>query len=346
VKYLPSQLATYLPDGEAQGNVRALVRYLAFLIGVIAVYSVLFHVIKLHVEGEQHSWITGLYWTLTVMTTLGFGDITFHSDVGRVFSILVLLSGVVLLLIMLPFTFIRFFYAPWLEARVRLQAPRQLPPETRGHVVICALDAIAPALIARLRLRDVPYCVIEPDAALAARMHGDGVTVVTGDVDSRETYERVRVTQACLVLANREDTTNTNIVLTVREVARDVPVAAVADDEDAIDILELSGATNVLPLKHRLGEMLAHRINTGHAQAHVIGEFHGLQVAEFPVHNTGFAGKRIRDLRLRDALGINVIGVWERGRLVGWGRTRCSRTAASRWWWARAPRSRPSTSCS
>ena len=55
------------------------------------------------------------------MTTLGFGDITFTSDIGRLFSIVVLLSGVVFLLVMLPFLFIRLFYAPWLEARVRLR---------------------------------------------------------------------------------------------------------------------------------------------------------------------------------------------------------------------------------
>jgi len=28
------------------------------------------------------------------MSTLGFGDITFHSDLGRLFSIVVLLSGI------------------------------------------------------------------------------------------------------------------------------------------------------------------------------------------------------------------------------------------------------------
>jgi hypothetical protein len=50
------------------------------------------------------------------MTTLGFGDISFTSDIGRIFSVVVLLSGVVLLLVMLPFLFIRLFYAPWLEA--------------------------------------------------------------------------------------------------------------------------------------------------------------------------------------------------------------------------------------
>jgi voltage-gated potassium channel len=73
----------------------------------------------LYAEGRYHSWITGVYWTLTVMTTLGFGDITFASDIGRFFSIIVLLSGIVLLLILLPFMFIRLFYAPWLEAQVR-----------------------------------------------------------------------------------------------------------------------------------------------------------------------------------------------------------------------------------
>jgi hypothetical protein len=102
---------------------------------MVTVYAVLFHLIIVHIEGQQHSWITGLYWTLVVMTTLGFGDITFTTDIGRLFSILVLLSGVVFLLVMLPFLFIRLFYAPWLESRVRLRAPREVPPGTSGHVI-------------------------------------------------------------------------------------------------------------------------------------------------------------------------------------------------------------------
>jgi voltage-gated potassium channel len=116
-------LAYLTTDHEARANLRALAGYLRFLGLLVAVYAVLFHVIKLNVEHEQHSWITGLYWTLVVMTTLGFGDITFTSDIGRLFSILVLLSGVVFLLVPLPFLFIRLFYAPWLEARLRRIGP-------------------------------------------------------------------------------------------------------------------------------------------------------------------------------------------------------------------------------
>ena len=42
-------------------------------------------------EGRSYSWITGFYWTLTTMSTLGFGDITFTSDIGKIFSVVVLL---------------------------------------------------------------------------------------------------------------------------------------------------------------------------------------------------------------------------------------------------------------
>jgi len=82
---------------------------------LITTYSVLFHFL-MEYEGRRFTWITGLYWTLTVMSTLGFGDFTFTSDLGQVFSVIVFLSGVLMLLITLPFTFITFFYAPWLEA--------------------------------------------------------------------------------------------------------------------------------------------------------------------------------------------------------------------------------------
>jgi voltage-gated potassium channel len=171
MKFLTSQLSYFVNERQTRQNLFALLKYLLFLAGVIGLYSVLFHVIMAYVEGQEHSWITGLYWTLTVMSTLGFGDITFSSDLGRFFSIVVLLSGIVLLLIMLPFAFIRYFYAPWLEAQIRSQAPREAPPDTTGHVVICKYDSITPGLIRKLDLNHIPYYVIEPDPVVAARMY-------------------------------------------------------------------------------------------------------------------------------------------------------------------------------
>ena len=139
--------------------------------------------------------------------------------------------------------------------------------------------------------------------------------MIAGENDSRVTYERSRTPRARMVVANCEDTVNTNITLTVREVAPDVHIAAIVEEDDSVDILKLSGATTVLPLKHQLGEYLANRVDTGRAEAHVVGSFRGVQVAELPVRDTLLAGTTVRDTRLRELTGLSVVGLWERGRL-------------------------------
>jgi voltage-gated potassium channel len=315
MKFLISQFSYLVTDREQRGNIRALLRYLAFLAALITTYAVIFHIIKLNVEGEQHSWMTGFYWTLVVMSTLGFGDITFTSDTGRFFSIIVLLSGVVFLLVMLPFLFIRLFYAPWLEARVRQRAPREVPEKMAGHVIIVEYDAIAIGLIERLKIDQIPYCVIEPDVVRAGRLMSDGVFIIAGESDSSTTYQSARASAARLVLANCSDTANTNITLTTREVAPDVPVVAIAEEEDAVEILRLAGATTVLPLKAQLGEYLANRVSAGRAEAHVIGGFRELRIAELPARDTPFVGMTVRDTHLRHRTGLSLVGFWERGRL-------------------------------
>jgi voltage-gated potassium channel len=315
MKYLSSQLGFLFAEGETRANLSALLKYFAFLVLLVTAYAVLFHLIMARIEGQQHSWITGFYWTLVVMTTLGFGDITFTSDVGRLFSIVVLLSGVVFLLVMLPFLFIRQFYAPWLESRMRLRAPREVRPDMAGHVIITEYDAIAVGLVERLRDAGIPYFIVEPDPAKAARFVAEDMSVVAGENDSRATYERLHTPAARLVVANCEDTVNTNITLTVREVAPDVHIAAVVEEEDSVDILQLSGATTVLPLKRQLGESLANRVDTGRAEAHVMGSFRSVQIAELPVHDTPLAGQLVRDTRLRERTGLSVVGLWERGKL-------------------------------
>lgn len=316
MKFITSQLLSFLIPASVRPNLRALASYSLLLVATVALFAAGFRLIMYHVEGQEHSWVTGVYWTLTVMTTLGFGDITFHSDLGRLFSLVVLLTGVVLLLIVLPFVFIRFFYAPWMESRMRFHAPRAVPPGTQGHVILCSLDSLATALMTRLRLHGIPHFVIEPDPVKAVQLHIDGVPVVTGRVEDRATYEALEVAQARMVVANCVDTINTNITLTIRDLSPHVPIAAVAEHEQSIDLLELSGANHVLPLKLRLGENLANRVNAGHLHCHVVGRMGDLLIAEFPVHNTPLVGRSLRDVQLRESFGLNVVAVWERGRLV------------------------------
>lgn len=302
----------FVQDRPTRINLLALFRLLALVSIVIAVYSILFHYI-MEYEGRSYSWITGLYWTLTVMSTLGFGDITFQSDLGRLFSAWVLLSGVFFLLILLPFTFIEFFYAPWMRAQEAARAPRQLPEETSGHAVLTRFDAVTRTLIDKLTQYQYSYVIIIPDLTEALRLHDMGYQVMLGDLDDPKTYRMAQVEQAQFVAATGSDQVNTNVAFTVREISGTVPVIGVANTHASVDILELAGCSNVLELGEIMGRALARQVVEDATQAHVIGQFDDLLIAEASARETSLVGKTLAETDLRVRTGINVLGVWERG---------------------------------
>ena len=246
MKSLPLVLST-VSAPLRQRNVRLLLVLLGIFALLVAAFSTVFHVL-MEREDQSHSWATGVYWTLVTMTTLGFGDITFESDSGRVFSVVVLLSGTIFLLVLLPFTFIQFVFLPWMSLRDASRAPRQVPPEMSGHLVLTGLGPIEDALVRRADQVGVPYVLLAGDREEALRLHDRGYRVMVGDLDDPEAYRLARVEAAALVAATRTDTTNTNIAFTVRELSRQVPIVATATSPASIDILQLAGADAVLQL--------------------------------------------------------------------------------------------------
>jgi voltage-gated potassium channel len=226
----------------------------------------------------------------------------------------VLLSGVTFLLVLLPFTFIQFVFVPWMERRAAARAPRCLPPETAGHLVLTGLGPIEDALIRRAERAGVPYVLLVAELEEALRLHDQGYRVMVGLLDDPDAYRAARVPAAALVAATRADTTNTNIAFTVREISTEVPVIATASAAASVDILELAGADEVLQLGVILGRMMAQRILGTDARTHVVGSLAGLSIAEAGVTGSPLVGQTLAEAGIRKRVGLSVIGVWERGR--------------------------------
>ncbi len=306
-------ILSYLATPQARRSYRILGWMLGLLVVIVAGYSAIFHEL-MDREGQHHSWPTAVYWTLVTMSTLGFGDITFQSDLGRTFSVIVLLSGSAFILVLLPFTFIQFVFLPWMESSQRARAPRQVPPEVRGHVVLTGTGPIESALILRLARAGIPYVSLVGDIDEAIRLHDEGFSVMVGDLDDPEAFRAAGVDRAALVAATRADTTNTNIAFTVREISESVAVVATADSEASVDILELAGCDQVLRLGEMLGTALARRVLVPDGRCQVIGEFGELLIAESTAPEP-LVGTPLLDSGLRQRTGLTVAGVWQRGRL-------------------------------
>jgi voltage-gated potassium channel len=264
-------------------------------------------------ENQEHSWITGFYWSLTVMSTLGFGDITFHSDLGRLFSILVLLTGIILLLVLLPFTFIQFFYSPWIEAQNKSRSPKELPASINDHVIITSFNDITQSLVYKLNSYGVEYVILMDDLNKALDLYDLDYKVGYGVIDDPITYKKMRVDQAAMVFASSTDEINTNIAFTVRDISKKCDIVTTADSSDSIDILKLAGSNLVLEPRKMIGDAFARRVLGGNAAASYIGEFESLIIAEAPAMGTPMIGKTLPELQLRNKVGVNVIGFWDHG---------------------------------
>lgn len=280
---------------------------------LFVLYGILFHYI-MQFEGQEYSWLTGFYWALVTMTTLGFGDIVFTTDLGKLFSMVVLFSGVLFLLVLLPFTFIEFFYAPWLRAQNQARAPKQVPDGTSGHIIITNLDVVTDALIKKLDAYKIKYFLLEPDLQKALELSDQGYSIIHNDRVDYHTYENLNVKNAIMVVATGTDTNNTNITFTVREFSPDVKIVATASSSDSVDILQMAGANHVLQMGEVLGRSLARRTLGGNARVHVIGHIDKLVIGEATVQGTPLIGKSLKDSKIRENLGVNVVGVWERGK--------------------------------
>jgi Trk K+ transport system NAD-binding subunit len=312
MKILLTQVSYLIKNKPDRRNLKLLLKLSLVLLVIVLCFTIIFHLLMLR-EGRDFSWITGFYWTLTVMSTLGFGDITFTSDWGRFFSIVVLITGMLFLLILFPFTFINFFYAPWMNAQEQSRVPRFLPEDFKGHVILTQFDPVTEALIKKLNRIQFPYVVLVQDFAEGLRLREMNINVMLGDMEDPQTYIKLNVKHAALVATTAKDIVNTSVAFTVRGISESVPIIATCNFEASEDILQLAGANHVLRLGEIMGLFLARRASGGDATAQVIGKFEELNIAEASVAGSSLVGKRIGESRLREKVGVSILGVWERG---------------------------------
>lgn len=304
-----------LKTNEKSNNILILIRFLLFLLLLITGYATIFHIIMVKYEGVSYSWVTGIYWVLTTMTTLGFGDITYNSDIGKFFSIIVLISGLILLLIVLPYAFISFFMAPYVEKILKNRIPSEPSKLLNDHFIICGEGPIASNLVVKLQLTNCPFIFIEQDVKKAESLHNAGLPVVYGDLSDKETYKKVNIDSAKMVYTNQSDVVNSHVALTVRGIS-DIPIIALAEVKASVDILQFAGCNYVLPVKEILGKYLVNRCMAGRIHTNPIGSFGKLKIVEFPVLGTPFFGKKLSELKIREITDVAIIGIWERGEYL------------------------------
>ena len=91
---LLNQSLPFSVSGKKRLNAFRFLRFAAVLFLFVFVYMHIYRHLMSIERSEEVGFVESIYWVLTTMSTLGYGDITFSGNNGRLFSMLVMFTGV------------------------------------------------------------------------------------------------------------------------------------------------------------------------------------------------------------------------------------------------------------
>jgi len=227
---------TPLPRFLLSSRARIRIVLLAVL-GAIVLGATAFHLL------EGWSILDSLYVTVQTLTTVGFGDLTPQTTVGRAFATVFMMVGVGVVLYALTSTVQTIVHS---ELFARYGHSRKMS-KLQDHFIICGAGRVGSHLISSLRAVEGTFLVIESDQKKAEALMDRGVNVLLRDATLEESLIEAGVQHARgLATCLPDDADNVYVVLTARDLNHGLHIVARAAAEQAETKLIRAGANRVV----------------------------------------------------------------------------------------------------
>jgi voltage-gated potassium channel len=262
---------------------------------------------------EDWPWFDGFYMVVTTFTTIGYQEIHPLSHAGRVFNVVLIITGVSTL-----FLGIGFLTQALLEFELgsffgRRRMERDIS-RLSGHYIICGIGRVGRSAARELARKPAPFVVIEQNESKAQHFGGDWLVLV-GDATQEDTLRQARIDRAIgLVAATTTDATNLYIVLTARDLNPNLKIIARASEENAEKHLISAGADSVVSPYLFAGQRIAQSFLRPHVVSFLdTATTHlglDLEIGEIHVSpDSMFAGKTVESSRIRQDRGVIILAI-------------------------------------
>lgn len=289
---------------------KSLLIYVAATALLVVVYSFVFLFLMVSAEGRSYTAVDAVYWVITTMTTQGAGNIVFVSSIGKIFSMVVELTGIVLFFAIL----IPIVVAPVLQS-VRASVPTK--SKAQEHVLIVGYSSMVDTIIGELNERDLPYLVIDGDRDVVQALVERKIPCIYGDPSDEVTLQNAQIQRAKKVVLNQSDEKNAIIALVAKKLTRADIIGLVEDMANAVYLL-YAGADKVVSPKQLLGIDIGHKaaMPITHQLIGTTPLVGSLRIFELPIlGESGLNGSSIEDAKIRERTGATVIAIWKGAKL-------------------------------
>lgn len=273
---------------------------------------------------EGWSWEDAAYMTVITLATVGYGETHPLGSRGRLFTIGLILMGV----INIGYIVNRFTEAiieGYFQEGIRLRQQRRLMESLLGHYIICGFSRTGRQIAKEFRSESVSFVVIDADMESIQRAQTEGYIAFQGDATLDDTLLKVGVERAiCIVAALPSDAENLYTVLSAKTLNPQIRAIARASTEEAVQKLQRGGADAVVSPYITGGKRMAAAALRPQILDFVDGMLSGtdrqLYMEEFLLEETAcpFVGQSLQKAKLRSQTGGLVLAIRRSdGSLIG-----------------------------
>lgn len=264
----------------------------------------------------DYSWIDAFYMTIITVTTVGFSEVGPMDMNAKVFTVILIITSVFI------FAFAISVITEYVLSRNSLQLLKKKKVKNKidshtSHVIICGFGRNGMQAAERLKAYKRPFVVIERDKEIIEK-YDEEVLFVEGDANDDEVLMEAGLDRAqYLIAALPDDAANLFVVLSARQMNKDLFIISRASLVTSQKKLQLAGANKVImPDKiggdHMASLVVMPDLTTFMDKLSTEGE-HTTNLEEVAIED--FKGQincnSLRDLDLRRKTGCTIIGYIE-----------------------------------
>lgn len=263
---------------------------------------------------SNYGWIDAIYMTVITITTVGFGEVNPLDQDAKVFTIFLILISLVVVGYALSII-TEYILSKNNVEELKHKKMQKLIDSFKNHVIICGYGRNGKQAARKLAAHKRQFVIIEKDKNVIQRLEMDNVPYVVGNANDDEILLQAGVDRAsCFISAMPNDADNLFVVLSTRQMNKNINIISRASQESSYEKLKFAGANNViLPDKIGGDHMASLVVVPGLMEfldnLSIVGKsnINIEEVAVEKLYNTNEI-RTIKDLDLRRKTGCTVIG--------------------------------------
>ena len=258
--------------------------------------------------------LDSLYMTVITLTTVGYGEVHKISNTGRIYTICLISIGVSFYLYIAA-SVVQFIVEGQIRNILGRKRLDKKISKMKNHYIVCGYGRIGNILCRQLKTKYSDIVVIEKNSYLVSEANEKGLLFIEGDATDEKALEKAGIKRAkSLIAVLGSDTENVFLVLTARQLSKDIFIMARAGEEKTKSKLNAAGADFVESPYEIGGRRMAQRLLrpsvTDFIDLALAHRRKDIQMEEMPVKSSSrLVNLSLKDSNIRQDYNLIIIAI-------------------------------------